>query len=122
MAEGVRAAVAAEGSQTRVYVPAGEIIPGMAYLVRRLLENSSNQAWFHTGVGHAAPASTPEPKAEAPPTSVDSGFRNASPARFFDPDVRQHMLSALAELRASFGGASPLLIGERRGSERAAAP
>src|SRR4030042_6906746 len=111
MAEDVRAAVAAEGYRTRVYVPVGEIIPGMAYLVRRLLENSSNQAWFHTGLGHAAPASTPEPKVEAPPASVDSGFTNASPARFFDPEVRRRMLSALAEMRGSFGGAYPLLIG-----------
>jgi len=118
MAEGVRAAVAAEGYRTRVYVPVGEIIPGMAYLVRRLLENSSNQAWFHTGLGHAAPASTPTPKVEAPPAPVDSGFRNAGPARFFDPDTRERMLSALAGMRGSFGGAYPLLIGERRVSDR----
>jgi RHH-type proline utilization regulon transcriptional repressor/proline dehydrogenase/delta 1-pyrroline-5-carboxylate dehydrogenase len=49
---------------------------------------------------------------------VDSGFRNAGPARFFDPDVRQHMVSALAGMRGSFGGAYPLLIGERRVSDR----
>jgi RHH-type proline utilization regulon transcriptional repressor/proline dehydrogenase/delta 1-pyrroline-5-carboxylate dehydrogenase len=118
MAEGVRASVAAEGYRTRVYVPVGEIIPGMAYLVRRLLENSSNQAWFHTGLGHAAPAPVPEPKVEERPAPLDSAFKNASPAPFFEPEVREHMLTALAEVRGSFGGAYPLLIGERRVSDR----
>jgi RHH-type proline utilization regulon transcriptional repressor/proline dehydrogenase/delta 1-pyrroline-5-carboxylate dehydrogenase len=118
MAEGVQAAVAAEGYRTRVYVPVGEIIPGMAYLVRRLLENSSNQAWFHVGLGHvaAAPVSTPQVEERSAP--VDSGFSNAAPARFFDPDVRRDMLSALAGVRGSFGGSYPLMIGETRVSDR----
>ncbi|MEY2715160.1 MAG: Bifunctional protein PutA, partial [Planctomycetota bacterium] len=33
----------------REYVPVGELIPGMAYLVRRLLENSSNESWLKAG-------------------------------------------------------------------------
>jgi len=118
MAEGVRAVVATEGYRTRVYVPVGEIIPGMAYLVRRLLENSSNQAWFQFGLGHAAPASAPEARVKERPAYVESGFRNASPARFFDSEVREHMLSALAKMRGAFGGSYPLLIGERRLSDR----
>jgi len=118
MAEGVRAAVAAEGYRTRVYVPVGEIIPGMAYLVRRLLENSSNQAWFHTGLSHAAAASVSKPKIDERLAPVGPAFRNASPARFFDPEVRQHMLSAVAKMRGSFGASYPLLIGERRVFDR----
>src|SRR5207253_1240172 len=46
MAEELRAAVAGDGYRTRVYTPVGAVIPGMAYLVRRLLENTSNQSWF----------------------------------------------------------------------------
>ncbi len=46
MAEGLRAAIVRQGYRTRVYVPSGEIIPGMAYLVRRLLENTSNESWL----------------------------------------------------------------------------
>ena len=33
------------GVRTRVYVPVGELVPGMAYLVRRLLENTSNESF-----------------------------------------------------------------------------
>ncbi len=35
--------------RVREYVPVGEMIPGMAYLVRRLLENTSNESWLKAG-------------------------------------------------------------------------
>jgi RHH-type proline utilization regulon transcriptional repressor/proline dehydrogenase/delta 1-pyrroline-5-carboxylate dehydrogenase len=115
MAEGVRAAVAAEGYRTRVYVPVGEIIPGMAYLVRRLLENSSNEAWFHTGLGHSsAVVSIPKPKVGAP----RAVFANAPPARFFETDARRRMVEALVRTRGLFGTLYPLLIGDRSVSDR----
>jgi RHH-type transcriptional regulator, proline utilization regulon repressor / proline dehydrogenase / delta 1-pyrroline-5-carboxylate dehydrogenase len=34
------------GQRMRVYMPYGELIPGMAYLVRRLLENTSNESFL----------------------------------------------------------------------------
>jgi RHH-type proline utilization regulon transcriptional repressor/proline dehydrogenase/delta 1-pyrroline-5-carboxylate dehydrogenase len=34
------------GHRLRVYMPFGELIPGMAYLVRRLLENTSNDSFL----------------------------------------------------------------------------
>ncbi|MCA9078826.1 MAG: proline dehydrogenase family protein, partial [Planctomycetaceae bacterium] len=34
------------GHRVRVYMPFGEAIPGMAYLVRRLLENTSNDSFL----------------------------------------------------------------------------
>ena len=37
------------GIRLREYVPVGEMIPGMAYLVRRLLENTSNESWLKAG-------------------------------------------------------------------------
>ncbi len=49
MADQLKAAVLARGLRLRQYVPLGELIPGMAYLVRRLLENTSNQSWLRAG-------------------------------------------------------------------------
>jgi len=46
MAEGLQAAVIARGHPLRIYLPVGPIIPGMAYLVRRFLENSSNMSFL----------------------------------------------------------------------------
>ena len=43
------------GLRVREYVPVGEMIPGMAYLVRRLLENTSNQSWLRAGFSEDAP-------------------------------------------------------------------
>lgn len=45
MAEPVQAAIRRLGLRLRVYAPVGELVPGMAYLVRRLLENTSNESF-----------------------------------------------------------------------------
>ncbi len=128
MAEGLRNALAASGYRTRVYVPVGRIIPGMAYLVRRLLENTSNQAWFNAGHGGEAkmddlqsPVSSlqsPTASLQSPASSLESAFTNAPPAPFFDPQVRERMHAALARARRGFGASYPLLIGSRRVSDR----
>ncbi|MSR40785.1 MAG: aldehyde dehydrogenase family protein [Phycisphaerales bacterium] len=81
----------------REYVPVGELIPGMAYLVRRLLENSSNESWLKAGFKDNA--------------SVESLL--ASPHREFDSDPgierilrapEKHKLSAA---HASIGDGKP---------------
>jgi proline dehydrogenase len=40
-------ALAAEGFRVRVYCPVGDLVAGMAYLVRRLLENTSNESFLN---------------------------------------------------------------------------
>ena len=46
MADSIRRAAVHQGYRVREYVPVGELIPGMAYLVRRLLENTSNECFL----------------------------------------------------------------------------
>jgi len=46
MAEPVQRAVRDEGLRLRVYAPVGELVPGMGYLIRRLLENTSNDSFL----------------------------------------------------------------------------
>jgi len=46
MGAGIARAFAAEGFLVRNYAPVGELIPGMGYLVRRLLENTSNEGFL----------------------------------------------------------------------------
>jgi RHH-type proline utilization regulon transcriptional repressor/proline dehydrogenase/delta 1-pyrroline-5-carboxylate dehydrogenase len=46
MAEPIKKTFADMGYRVREYAPVGELIPGMAYLVRRLLENTSNESWL----------------------------------------------------------------------------
>ncbi len=40
-------ALAARGFRVRTYCPIGDLVAGMAYLVRRLLENTSNESFLH---------------------------------------------------------------------------
>ncbi|MFM9994375.1 MAG: proline dehydrogenase family protein [Phycisphaerales bacterium] len=49
MADQLKHAGVERGLRIREYVPVGEMIPGMAYLVRRLLENTSNESWLKAG-------------------------------------------------------------------------
>jgi RHH-type proline utilization regulon transcriptional repressor/proline dehydrogenase/delta 1-pyrroline-5-carboxylate dehydrogenase len=49
MADQLKYAASEMGLRIREYVPVGEMIPGMAYLVRRLLENTSNESWLKAG-------------------------------------------------------------------------
>jgi RHH-type proline utilization regulon transcriptional repressor/proline dehydrogenase/delta 1-pyrroline-5-carboxylate dehydrogenase len=54
MAEPIAEAYAKRGYLTRMYVPLGELLPGMGYLVRRLLENTSNESFLrHTFLEHS---------------------------------------------------------------------
>jgi RHH-type proline utilization regulon transcriptional repressor/proline dehydrogenase/delta 1-pyrroline-5-carboxylate dehydrogenase len=40
-------ALAARGLRVRTYCPVGDLVAGMAYLIRRLLENTSNESFLH---------------------------------------------------------------------------
>ena len=46
MAENFRDWLVEQGFRVRQYCPVGEFIPGMSYLVRRLLENTANQSFL----------------------------------------------------------------------------
>jgi RHH-type transcriptional regulator, proline utilization regulon repressor / proline dehydrogenase / delta 1-pyrroline-5-carboxylate dehydrogenase len=46
MGEPIRQAVIQNGQRVRVYVPVGRLLPGMAYLIRRLMENTSNTSFL----------------------------------------------------------------------------
>jgi RHH-type transcriptional regulator, proline utilization regulon repressor / proline dehydrogenase / delta 1-pyrroline-5-carboxylate dehydrogenase len=57
MADQLKYAAAEMDLRIREYVPVGDMIPGMAYLVRRLLENTSNESWLKAGfLDNADPA------------------------------------------------------------------
>jgi RHH-type proline utilization regulon transcriptional repressor/proline dehydrogenase/delta 1-pyrroline-5-carboxylate dehydrogenase len=47
LGDDLQEALAAEGFRVRTYCPVGDLVAGMAYLVRRLLENTSNESFLH---------------------------------------------------------------------------
>jgi len=84
MADELKAALVERELRVREYVPLGEMIPGMAYLVRRLLENTSNQSWLRAGfIEQAAEEdllATPHRGGESP-DSLRLDLPQASPER-----------------------------------------
>ncbi len=108
------------GYRVRVYMPFGELIPGMAYLVRRLLENTSNDSFLRHSydasasieellmkpakVGAVTPPPPPEPAPE---------FANEPPTDFSREENRRKMRDALADVRDQFGKEYPLVVDGR---------
>lgn len=54
MGDAIQAAVRGEGYPVRIYAPLGELIPGMAYLVRRILENTANESFLRQDFMHTS--------------------------------------------------------------------
>ncbi len=129
MAEPERKVLRARGHRVRVYSPVGALLPGMAYLVRRLLENTSNSGFlrqsYHEGediaallaapVSHpSAPASVSVPQPSgAPgdftaevtdmiPGDLASPFRNCPRIDFAVPANRQAFAKAVADWKTRF--------------------
>src|SRR3989338_7701828 len=63
MGDALGAAIVGLGYPLRIYTPVGELIPGMAYLVRRLLENTSNESFLRQ---ESAAERNPEALLKAP--------------------------------------------------------
>ena len=116
MADDLKAAAADLGLAIREYVPVGEMIPGMAYLVRRLLENTSNESWLMASSTEArddaALLASPHGRGEDRPDLADVAAERheLSPARpevgdgrpFFSEAMRNF---ALADHRTAFARA-----------------
>ena len=115
MGEPLRKALREMGYRVRVYAPAGELIPGMAYLVRRLLENTSNVSFLREFFAEGKPFTEiikpPEVIPEAPAENRPRGFTNEPARDFSKAGQREKMRQALAAVKKGFGGKYPLLIG-----------
>ncbi len=113
MADPLKQALLDMQQHLRVYVPYGRTLPGMAYLVRRLLENSSGESILDTGL-ESRPAAVdlrrPEHEPEPDRTANPGGFTNAAWLRFTDETERQRFQAALERERDRLGEHHALLI------------
>jgi RHH-type proline utilization regulon transcriptional repressor/proline dehydrogenase/delta 1-pyrroline-5-carboxylate dehydrogenase len=113
MGEELAAGIRDEGHRVRVYVPFGEPIPGMAYLVRRLLENSASQELRRLDLDVSRPlAELVAPPEEIPdvPPPTPAGFRNQPLRRFHIAPERQAFARALEQVAGSLGAHYPLIL------------
>ncbi|MEN3316070.1 MAG: RHH-type transcriptional regulator, proline utilization regulon repressor / proline dehydrogenase [Acidimicrobiaceae bacterium] len=127
MAEPVHAAVRRMGLRLRVYAPVGELVPGMAYLVRRLLENTANESFVRQRFvdgreldemlrppAVAVPA-VPEPPVRTATDAADPGPHRREPlAEWRRGQVRATFSVAVDRAgREALGGRVPAVIGGR---------
>lgn len=112
--EALSCSLAKMGWATRNYVPIGSLIVGMAYLVRRIMENSSQVGVLTIMRSHKKPASLEGPESvhlekiqartlarditEEQPTEK---FFNVAPVRTYIETERAHVEKALSQFRAS---------------------
>lgn len=118
MAEPIKTALAGMGHRLRDYCPIGELLPGMSYLVRRLLENTSNEGFLRAAFGEHVSADQllADPVAKSPrPAPARSGsppiFTNEPHTDFTRADNRRSMAKALQTVRADLGRSYPAWIG-----------
>src|SRR5213594_3762293 len=124
MAEPIHAALCRLGFRVRVYAPVGDLVAGMAYLVRRLLENTSNESFIRHRFAEgqalealiAAPAAGPLPEPTAPddrpPTDEahPGPFANEPHAELRRPHVRARLEASVVAAPARFAFEAPVLI------------
>jgi len=111
------------GYPLRFYMPIGDPVIGMAYLVRRLLENVSSQSFVRRGFHEAersgellkAPPPLSEPKREIPSAPA---FEPLAGLAFHDEKIRERFNISLETVRRGLGTQIPVVIGGREITNR----
>src|SRR6059058_2172192 len=133
MAGPIKRALVEMGYRVREYCPVGELLPGMSYLVRRLLENTSNEGFLRAKFSENAtveellrdpreilrrsrngvlqpPNATINMTTTTPKTQLGAHYENAPLTNFASPENQEKMRAALREQRNQFGRKVPLTI------------
>jgi len=133
MGDKLAKALVERGYRVRVYCPYGELLPGMAYLIRRLLENTANSSFLRQNMeerpveeliappkvsSHPSPL-TPQrhllQRGEPPQRSGSPSplFFNAADVDFSKMEQRERSQQAFASVRQQLGKTYlPLINGE----------
>ncbi len=138
MADPIKDAIKSLGHRVRVYTPYGELLPGMAYLVRRLLENTSNDSFLRQGFAEGvaeeqllrSPEEVGEQRRKVSPMTTTTNtdpqahewqsvgangdrptpFRNEPLADFAREESRRAMADALRAIQPELGKTYPVVI------------
>lgn len=131
MGDKLAKAIVKTGHRVRVYTPYGKLLPGMAYLIRRLLENTANSSFLRQSLEEipveqliAPPVvkeETPQSFLEVPPlTKGGQGgvkkteqFTSAADTDYANKTLRNKAEQALIQVRTQLGKTYlPLINGQ----------
>ena len=120
MGDKLAKALVEQGYRVRVYCPYGELLPGMAYLIRRLLENTANSSFLRQSLEER-----PVEELLAPPivrerelflsrgAGVKNFFGNASDTDYADIEETERSQQAFQAVRQQLGKTYlPLINGD----------
>jgi RHH-type proline utilization regulon transcriptional repressor/proline dehydrogenase/delta 1-pyrroline-5-carboxylate dehydrogenase len=131
MAEPIKDTFVAMGQRVRVYTPYGQLLPGMAYLVRRLLENTANESFLRASFTENIPEEqllmNPVKRGESSngelrmktnghassPVLPPTKFHEEPLADFSRAEARAAMQEALQQVAGQLGRTYPLVINGR---------
>jgi RHH-type transcriptional regulator, proline utilization regulon repressor / proline dehydrogenase / delta 1-pyrroline-5-carboxylate dehydrogenase len=142
MAGPIKRALVEMGYRVREYCPVGELLPGMSYLVRRLLENTSNEGFLKAkfsdnasaaqllrdpkelvgrrsqtlpdGVSQKRPAISHSRNGQSLDTPPGDTYENSPLVNFVHRSSQEQMRTALREVRAKLGQKYPIVIDGRK--------
>lgn len=127
MADPFKRAIADMGYRVRQYAPVGKLLPGMAYLVRRLLENTSNEGFLRARfVDHKeakilladpallAPQRAKKNQAMSTQKEESLMFENQAYLDFSQSSVRQDVEHALKKMTAILPIQADAVVGGQR--------
>src|SRR5437588_4583534 len=136
MAGPIKRALVEMGYRVREYCPVGELLPGMSYLVRRLLENTSNEGFLKAkfsdnasamqllrdpteivgrlyqtpkdeGVSQKRPTMAPSRNGSSLDTPPGDTYENAPLVNFVHRNSQEKMRAAIEEMRGRLGQKYP---------------
>jgi RHH-type proline utilization regulon transcriptional repressor/proline dehydrogenase/delta 1-pyrroline-5-carboxylate dehydrogenase len=126
MADPLKDAFVKRNERLRIYTPFGKLLPGMAYLVRRLLENTSNTSFLRATfvekkaraallrspieVGRDYPSGATMPQLAVTRRETIPPFVNEPLSDFSRAINRSRMAEALKRVRTQFGREFPIWI------------
>jgi RHH-type proline utilization regulon transcriptional repressor/proline dehydrogenase/delta 1-pyrroline-5-carboxylate dehydrogenase len=120
MGDRLAKALVKRGHRVRVYAPYGELLPGMAYLIRRLLENTANSSFLRQNLEErpigeliAPPLVEEDNNKGGEETMNQLPFPNAADTDYAKAALREKAQEALNKVRNSLGKTYlPLIDGE----------
>ena len=118
MGDQLAKALVERGYRVRVYCPYGDLLPGMSYLIRRLLENTANSSFIRqSSEERPVEELLAAPSGDSKGTIHDTAkvvFPNAADTNYADAKLRQKALNAVALVREELGQTYlPLVNGDR---------
>ena len=116
MGDKLAQALVKRGHRVRVYCPYGELLPGMAYLIRRLLENTANSSFIRQNQEEkpieeliASPQLNGGRDEPGHVPTDDNPYIPAADTDYADTETRIKAEQALSEVKVGANASAPLL-------------